>query len=342
MNKTIEITIKGKVARQTNKTLYICGNSDFVVNFDFDEEWNEFGIKTARFIHNAGYTDVVFEGNQCPVPIISNTHNIKVGVFTGNLRTTTPAYISAMRSILCGSGSPAPPSDDVYNQIMDGLNNLSDRVKALEQGGTTPNPGGTGLSENAATLLIMILQNGLFTTDQSENINALAKELGVELGDDPGEEPDIPDVPDDPVISKLANPVIWIERELEKLATPVIRLETVTDEGDEGDSGNDTDETTPAILGVAVLGRTILGEYGGTLPKLSAPVIRLETVTDDSEEEPEEIPKLDAPVISLETVTEPEDEEPEEPVAPKLDAPVITLETVVMVLDAPVIELVEV
>lgn len=119
LNKTIEITIRNKVARQTNKTVYTCGNSDFVVIFDFDEEWNGFKVKTARFIHSAGYTDVVFEGNQCGVPIISGTHNIKVGVFAGNLSTTTPAHVGARKSILCESGTPAPPSEDAYSQLIE-------------------------------------------------------------------------------------------------------------------------------------------------------------------------------------------------------------------------------
>lgn len=347
MNNIIEITIKDKIARQINKTLYICGNTDFVVNFAFDAEWNEFSYKTARFIHSAGYTDVVFEGNQCPVPKISNTHNMKVGVFAGDLRTTTPAHVGAKNSILCGSGVPAPPSDDVYNQIMDAQNHLAERVKALEQnepvpdpGENTPTTGGTGLSETAAMLLLTILQNGIFITDQSDNINALAKELGVELGDDPGEEPDEPVVPDEPDEPDV--PVIT------KLDAPVIRLETVAEpEPDEPDAS----ETTPAILGSAILGRTILGDYGGNLPKLTAPVIQLIT---DSEPGESETPKLSAPVIRLETVTDTEPEEPEKPDepevpdVPKLTAPEIYLEIikpeepVIVKLAAPIIELVEV
>lgn len=123
MNKTINVSIKNKIAVQTDNALYICGNSDFVVEFDFDAEWDGYDTKTARFIlDNATYYDVVFQGNQCPVPIISNTYGIYVGVYAGNLQTTTPAHISAKKSILCSGGSPAAPSDDVYNQIMVELN----------------------------------------------------------------------------------------------------------------------------------------------------------------------------------------------------------------------------
>lgn len=119
MNKTISVAVRNKIAAQTNDVYYICGNSDYVVVFDFDDEWGEFVNKTARFIHGDEYTDVVFSGNQCPVPIISDTYTIRVGVYAGNLRTTTSAYIPARKSVLCGSATPAAPSDDVYNQIMD-------------------------------------------------------------------------------------------------------------------------------------------------------------------------------------------------------------------------------
>lgn len=106
MNKTINIIIKDKIAKAPKDALYICGNSDFVINFVFDDEWTEFTKKTARFVYNGEYKDIEFEGNSCPVPVISNTHSIKVGVFAGNLRTTTPAYIGAKKSILCESVSP--------------------------------------------------------------------------------------------------------------------------------------------------------------------------------------------------------------------------------------------
>jgi len=135
MKRTINVVIRDKIAAASDQVIYVCGNSDFIINFDFDEEWNEFTAKTARFIHNGGFTDVVFEGNQCAVPIISNTHNIKIGVYAGDLRTTTPAYISAKKSILCGGGFPASPVDDVYNQIMDMINGMLARIEALENGG---------------------------------------------------------------------------------------------------------------------------------------------------------------------------------------------------------------
>ena len=54
--------------------------------------------------------------------------------------------------------------------------------------------GGTGMSNTAKNLLITILRNGVYSTDQSANITSLASELGVIESDTPV----IPDDPDEP------------------------------------------------------------------------------------------------------------------------------------------------
>lgn len=121
MGKIIEITIRDKIAKnfREKEAEYICGNSGFSVVFDFDEEWDEYLAKTARFKYNGTYQDIPFTGNKVDIPIVENTYKIEVGVFAGNLQTTTSATIMAKKSILCGSGSPAAPSNDVYHQIME-------------------------------------------------------------------------------------------------------------------------------------------------------------------------------------------------------------------------------
>ena len=119
MSRIIEISVKDRIAWQTNRVEYICDNSDFVVDFDFDSEWEGVEPKTARFIHGEQYTDVVFMGNRCPVPVITDVTKMQVGVFAGNLQTTTPVTIICKNSILCGDGVPADPTPDVYTQIME-------------------------------------------------------------------------------------------------------------------------------------------------------------------------------------------------------------------------------
>lgn len=122
MGKVIPVTIRDKIATAPKDALYVCGNSDFVIQFDFDDEWSGVDVKTARFVYNGRHQDKVFEGSICPVPVISNTYSFHVGVFASNLRTTTAARIPCKKSILCGSGSPDTPPPDVYAQIIEMLN----------------------------------------------------------------------------------------------------------------------------------------------------------------------------------------------------------------------------
>ena len=119
----INITVRGKMARAEEHARVVCGNSDYTVRFDFDEEWAEYAVKTARFVSEDGsYTDVQFEGSDCTVPILRNTRTLLVGVFAGNLRTTTAALIHAVPCITDPDGTPADPTPDVYAQLMERFN----------------------------------------------------------------------------------------------------------------------------------------------------------------------------------------------------------------------------
>lgn len=129
----IKITVRNKIAMLATPAAIVCGNSDYSIQFDFDAEWQPFETKTARFIIGGKYTDVVFSGDTVDMPIVYNTRMVAVGVFAGDLRTTTPALIFAHRGILDGTGSPAAPDADVYNAIMQALN---DRIPEPSQDGT--------------------------------------------------------------------------------------------------------------------------------------------------------------------------------------------------------------
>ncbi len=144
MERTIKVTVRDLIASQTCRTVYVCGNSEFVIEFDFDDEWKDRFTKTARFKWNGQPHDVVFDGNRCPVPVISDAFSFTVGVFAGNLRTTTDAYVSAKKGALCGGGLPHDPPPDVYAQIMEKLNNAGgvtpEQIEAAVEAYLTENP----------------------------------------------------------------------------------------------------------------------------------------------------------------------------------------------------------
>lgn len=115
----INITVREKSARADDRARIVCGNSDYAVRFDFDEEWEAYDLKTTRFITEGGFfTDVQFTGSDCAVPVLTGTRTLLVGVFAGDVRTTTPAYIPAIPCITDNGGIPAAPPPDVYAQLM--------------------------------------------------------------------------------------------------------------------------------------------------------------------------------------------------------------------------------
>lgn len=123
---TIKISITGKRATVEGAPIIICGNSDYTVAFTFDSEWASHGIKTARFAYKQGgefrYEDVIFNGTTCPVPAILDTDLVAIGVYAGDLRTSTPAAVKCAPSILCLGKLPADPLPSVYNQLITLIN----------------------------------------------------------------------------------------------------------------------------------------------------------------------------------------------------------------------------
>lgn len=114
----IEIIVREKVARLANKHDFaVCGNSDYKIKFDFDSEWDAYEVKTARFKYNGTYTDVVFNGCECPMPIITSAFRVEVGVYAGDLRTTSCAVLPLKKSILCGSETESKESQEIKDSI---------------------------------------------------------------------------------------------------------------------------------------------------------------------------------------------------------------------------------
>ncbi len=285
---TINIKVKNKIAQQIGRDVYVCGNSDFTVVFSFDAEWDAYNTKIARFKYNGVYQEVVFTGNECPMPIISNANTIQIGVYAGDLRTTTPASVMARKSILCGDGTQYVPPD-LYAQLMTTLDDILKRLEAVEK--AIENGGGGGGNDDEP--------------DEPDD-----------GGDEGGGGEDDGGGTDDPVVKKLPAPVI----RLETVGEP--------DDGGTGGGTEDDGTYTPAILGVAVLGRTILGRTdGGTVQKLNAPVIRLVTVADGDDSGDEEVKQLTKPTIYIETVDDGGNDEPDEPTPlTQLDKPVIYID----------------
>lgn len=129
-----KIVVKDKVATGDN-TVFVCDNTDYTIKFDFDEEWSAESVKTARFIYNDQFQEVVFEGDTCAAPAVTDTIVLAIGVYAGNLRTTTPAFFNCATSVLRGSETHSDPPQDVYDQLIElwSSKSDSDAVRFTEQ-----------------------------------------------------------------------------------------------------------------------------------------------------------------------------------------------------------------
>lgn len=119
----IYVTVTNKKAQVQGNPIVVNGNSDYTVEFTFDSEWDGYEEKTAEFkYYRSGkrlYDEVVFSGDTVSVPILRDIDEVEIGVYAGNLRTSTPARIPCARSITDGDAVHDPPTPDVYNQLME-------------------------------------------------------------------------------------------------------------------------------------------------------------------------------------------------------------------------------
>lgn len=180
----INITVAGKIATNTTPgEVIVCGNSDYSVKFALDSEWNAEPNRTARFVYYKNglrlYKDKEFTGDTVAVPVLSNIDYVEVGVYAGDLRTTTPAKVLCDRSILCGDPlEDLGPEEKAKLQAQIGdLGQLQTSDKSSLVAAINEAAQSGGLSSAAAALLVAILRAGVYTSDQSANITALEAAL---------------------------------------------------------------------------------------------------------------------------------------------------------------------
>lgn len=133
----MDFYIKNKIITLDKDTLppdgVVGDNAYYFANFFFDEEW-EGKEKTARFIGKNGYKDMVLNENWCYIPLeVMKSGLVLVGVYAGELESTTAARIPVIASILNDDGLPADPTPDVYTQLRNMIIEIRDKNVTDEQ-----------------------------------------------------------------------------------------------------------------------------------------------------------------------------------------------------------------
>lgn len=132
--KRIQISVKDKVACLVNPNDFlVCKNSDYEIEFLFDEQWADVGEKVALFVFGKNSKKIGFNGNVVSGIPITNASVCLVGVVSGNIASTTPAQIKCLPSI----DDEAQDTEDykyaepLYAQLLGEVSNLEDKVEEI-------------------------------------------------------------------------------------------------------------------------------------------------------------------------------------------------------------------
>jgi len=128
----IYVEILGRRATALGSPVIVCDNTGYTLHLSYDAEWSDYDLKTVRFVYQRSgemvYTDVLTSSDEVEIPVISDTKEVQVGVFAGDLRTSTPARIPCELSIRSGTGAPVAPSPSLWEQLLKEVRNLKGQV----------------------------------------------------------------------------------------------------------------------------------------------------------------------------------------------------------------------
>lgn len=125
MRMTITIQVRGRIASVRDAPEIVCGNNDYVLQFDWDSEWDAFESATCCIVcftaDGEARSEITVSEGTVALPALHNVSAIEVGLTAGDVRTTTPARISCLPCITDGNAAEAAPVFDVYNAMMEYL-----------------------------------------------------------------------------------------------------------------------------------------------------------------------------------------------------------------------------
>lgn len=137
MIEPIVIKVVDKVPIVVSGPQYVvCDNSDYTVVWQLDEEWAQFESRTMQVNYKDGtYERVLFTGDTCALPAIPVPGPVHVGLFAGDIHTTRPARLLAVRSATTDSGEERDSMPNGYAQAIKALDGKLDKNQGAENAG---------------------------------------------------------------------------------------------------------------------------------------------------------------------------------------------------------------
>lgn len=152
---TINVTVRNRIATAQRWQCIICGNSDYIVDFDLDDEWNDMPNKVAVFVTNTRgdirHERVLFDGSTCGIPVLRGVNMVDIGIEAGDIRTTTPAHVKCEACITDRAGMPQEPENNVYGQILAMTTDIAQAVIAASEQAESAQTAASAAARDAQT-----------------------------------------------------------------------------------------------------------------------------------------------------------------------------------------------
>lgn len=156
----------------------VTDNSDYTIELVPDAQWEGLDAKTVYYAFDlAGAIVHPIVGNHDTVPVMTKAGVVYIGVSAGDIRTTRPLAVKVASSIRDMAGVEIPePEPEVYDRIMEMINNHETRIKRLEAGGTGGGGGSGGGIAFTPGNALELTEDGTLnvrTTNEAEADNTL-------------------------------------------------------------------------------------------------------------------------------------------------------------------------
>lgn len=152
---TINVTVRNRIATAQRWQCIICGNSDYIVDFDLDDEWNDMPNKVAVFVTNTRgnirHERVLFDGSTCGIPVLRGVNIVDIGIEAGDIRTTTPAHVKCEACIADNAGLPQEPENNIYGQILAMTTDIAQAVIAASEQAESAQTAASAAARDAQT-----------------------------------------------------------------------------------------------------------------------------------------------------------------------------------------------
>lgn len=152
---TINVTVRNRIATAQRWQCIICGNSDYIVDFDLDDEWNDMPNKVAVLVTNTRgnirHEHVLFDGSTCGIPVLRGVNMVDIGIEAGDIRTTTPAHVKCEACITDRAGMPQEPENNVYGQILAMTTDIAQAATAAAEQAESAQTAASAAAKDAQT-----------------------------------------------------------------------------------------------------------------------------------------------------------------------------------------------